>query len=214
MSARPLVGHVSHSGRVRRAWDSNSRLLGFPGRTRQRAFQQRSSSGIPPVVGAGARPGRPSDRRGSSEPGERPPCRALRGGRTPCAGLAHQSRRRPDRAASESTNGRRTSGVGATFHRAQPLEGDARRVRIRWVRRGRCARRSSPASAARYAYGGVKYCRTKDLPLEAQVVAERSLGQLTRPFVPLVRDAVYPWSLHAFLRNEFDDTVAPCWSWP
>jgi len=64
------------------------------------------------------------------------------------------------------------------------------------------------------AYGGVKYCRTKDLPLEAQVVAERSLGQLTRPFVPLVPDAVYPWSLHAFLRNEFDDTVAPCWSWP
>jgi len=65
-----------------------------------------------------------------------------------------------------------------------------------------------------YAYGGIKYCRTKDLPLEAQVVAERSLSRQTRPFVPSVPDAVYPWSLHAFLRNEFDDNVAPCWSWP
>ena len=71
-----------------------------------------------------------------------------------------------------------------------------------------------PLEPAVYVYQGIKYCRTSELPLEAQVVADRSLAPQARPFVPLVPDAVYPWSLHAFLRNEDDGVSSPCWSWP
>lgn len=53
-----------------------------------------------------------------------------------------------------------------------------------------------------YEYSGVRYCRTSDLPIEARVTFERLQAFLDRPFVPAVPDAVYPWWLESFLRDE------------
>jgi hypothetical protein len=49
---------------------------------------------------------------------------------------------------------------------------------------------------------GIRYCRTGDLPLEAKVAFERLHTFLDRPFVPGIPDAVYPWWLESFLRDE------------
>lgn len=59
-----------------------------------------------------------------------------------------------------------------------------------------------PVRPTVYEYSGVKYCRTSDLPIEARVTFERLQTRLDRPFVPAVPDAVYPWWLEAFLRDE------------
>lgn len=53
-----------------------------------------------------------------------------------------------------------------------------------------------------YEFSGVAYCRTSDLPIEARVIFERLQAHLDRPFVPAVPDAVYPWWLESFLRDE------------
>ena len=53
-----------------------------------------------------------------------------------------------------------------------------------------------------YECSGVKYCRTSELPLEARVTFERLQANLDRPFVPAVPDAVYPWWIDLFLRDE------------
>lgn len=60
----------------------------------------------------------------------------------------------------------------------------------------------TPVRPAIYDCSGVKYCRTSELPLEARVAFERFQVHLDRPFVPAVPDAVYPWWLELFLRNE------------
>jgi hypothetical protein len=53
-----------------------------------------------------------------------------------------------------------------------------------------------------YDSSGVKYCRTSELPIEARVTFEGLQAYLDRPFVPAVADAVYPWWLDIFLRDE------------
>lgn len=53
-----------------------------------------------------------------------------------------------------------------------------------------------------YESGGMLYCRTSDFPLAARVTFERLQSRLSRPFVPSVPDAVYPWWVDAFVRNE------------
>jgi hypothetical protein len=60
-----------------------------------------------------------------------------------------------------------------------------------------------------YECSGVKYCRTSDLPVEARVTFERLQAHLDRPFVPAVPDAVYPWWLESFLRDELPEEVNP-----
>ena len=59
-----------------------------------------------------------------------------------------------------------------------------------------------PVRPTIYECSGVKYCRTSDLPIEARVTFERLQTHLDRPFVPAVPDAVYPWWLESFLRDE------------
>lgn len=59
-----------------------------------------------------------------------------------------------------------------------------------------------PVRPTIYECSGVKYCRTRELPIEARVTFERLQTHLDRPFVPAVPDAVYPWWLQAFLRDE------------
>lgn len=59
-----------------------------------------------------------------------------------------------------------------------------------------------PVRPTIFEYSGVKYCRTRDLPIEARVTFERLQTHLDRPFVPAVPDAVYPWWLESFLRDE------------
>ena len=53
-----------------------------------------------------------------------------------------------------------------------------------------------------YQAEGLTYCRTSDFPLEARVTFERLQSRLSRPFVPSVPDAVFPWWVEAFIRNE------------
>ena len=60
---------------------------------------------------------------------------------------------------------------------------------------------------------GVKYCRTSDLPIEARVAFERLQTHLDRPFVPAVPDAVYPWWLEAFLRDELSTKPMDAHDW-
>lgn len=60
----------------------------------------------------------------------------------------------------------------------------------------------TPVRPTIYECSGVKYCRTSDLPIEARVTFERLQTHLDRPFVPAVPDAVYPWWVESFLRNE------------
>lgn len=59
-----------------------------------------------------------------------------------------------------------------------------------------------PVKPAIYECLGVRYCRTSELPIEARVAFERLQTFLDRPFVPAVPDAVYPWWLESFLRDE------------
>lgn len=59
-----------------------------------------------------------------------------------------------------------------------------------------------PVRPAIYESLGVRYCRTSELPIEARVAFERLQTFLDRPFVPAVPDAVYPWWLESFLRDE------------
>jgi hypothetical protein len=59
-----------------------------------------------------------------------------------------------------------------------------------------------PVRPTIYECSGVKYCRTSDLPIEARVTFERLQTYLDRPFVPAVPDAVYPWWIESFLRDE------------
>jgi hypothetical protein len=59
-----------------------------------------------------------------------------------------------------------------------------------------------PLRLSVYEFSGVKYCRTSELPLEARVTFERLQAHFHRPFVPAVPDAVYPWWLDCFLREE------------
>lgn len=65
-----------------------------------------------------------------------------------------------------------------------------------------------------YESSGVKYCRTSDLPVEARVTFERLQARLDRPFVPAVPDAVYPWWLESFLRDELPTKSIQASVWP
>lgn len=87
---------------------------------------------------------------------------------------------------------------------------------MRWV----CARdafgeqdlpeQPRPISVTVYEHAGIRYCRTSDLPLEARVTFERLQAFLDRPYVPAVPDAVYPWWLESFLRDELSSkSMAP-----
>lgn len=64
-----------------------------------------------------------------------------------------------------------------------------------------------------YESSGVKYCRTSDLPIEARVSLERLQAHLDRPFVPAVPDAVYPWWVDSFLRDELTTKSLPASVW-
>lgn len=59
-----------------------------------------------------------------------------------------------------------------------------------------------PVRPTIYECAGVKYCRTSELPVEARVTFEQLQTHLDRPFVPAIPDAVYPWWLDCFLRDE------------
>jgi hypothetical protein len=66
-----------------------------------------------------------------------------------------------------------------------------------------------------YHQGGVRYCRTSELPLEARVVAEQVLPRKARPLVPRIPDAVFPWALEAFLANQIHSRPSEAtWTWP
>lgn len=71
----------------------------------------------------------------------------------------------------------------------------------------------APVRPPLYEWSGVKYCRTSDLPIEARVTFERLQTHLDRPFVPAVPDAVYPWWLDSFLRNELTAKSLPSSVW-
>jgi hypothetical protein len=73
--------------------------------------------------------------------------------------------------------------------------------------------RPTPLRPTIYESSGVKYCRTSDLPLEARVTFERLQAHLDRPLVPAVPDAVYPWWLDAFLRDELATKTLPALVW-
>lgn len=70
-----------------------------------------------------------------------------------------------------------------------------------------------PVRPTIYESSGVKYCRTSDLPIEARVTFERLQSYLDRPFVPAVPDAVYPWWLESFLRNELPEKALSASDW-
>ena len=70
-----------------------------------------------------------------------------------------------------------------------------------------------PLRPTGYDRSGVKYCRTSDLPIEARVAFERLQTHLDRPFVPAVPDAVYPWWLEAFLRDELSSRPMDAHDW-
>jgi hypothetical protein len=71
----------------------------------------------------------------------------------------------------------------------------------------------TPLRPTIYESSGVKYCRTSDLPIEARVAFERLQTHLDRPFVPAVPDAVYPWWLDSFLRDELTTKSLPASVW-
>lgn len=71
----------------------------------------------------------------------------------------------------------------------------------------------TPLRPTIYESSGVKYCRTSDLPIEARVTFERLQTHLDRPFVPAVPDAVYPWWLDSFLRDELTTKSLPASVW-
>lgn len=70
-----------------------------------------------------------------------------------------------------------------------------------------------PVRPTIYECSGVKYCRTSDLPIEARVSFERLQAHLDRPFVPAIPDAVYPWWLESFLRDELTTKSLPASVW-
>jgi hypothetical protein len=70
-----------------------------------------------------------------------------------------------------------------------------------------------PVRPTIYECCGVKYCRTSELPIEARVTFERLQTHLDRPFVPAVPDAVYPWWLESFLRDELPSESMQALAW-
>ena len=70
-----------------------------------------------------------------------------------------------------------------------------------------------PVRPTIYECSGVKYCRTSELPIEARVTFERLQTHLDRPFVPAVPDAVYPWWLESFLRDELPTKSMQTLAW-
>ncbi len=71
----------------------------------------------------------------------------------------------------------------------------------------------APVRPTIYERRGVRYCRTSELPIEARVAFERLQAFLDRPFVPTVPDAVYPWWLEAFLREELSTKSMHAIAW-
>jgi hypothetical protein len=71
----------------------------------------------------------------------------------------------------------------------------------------------APLKPTIYECLGVRYCRTSDLPLEARVAFERLQPFLDRPLVPTVPDAVYPWWLESFLRDELPTKATQAVVW-
>ncbi len=110
-------------------------------------------------------------------------------------------------------------------HRATPIARTASGLGrsgwqlVRWV----CAQDSfgrqeipeppMPVRPTIYESSGVKYCRTSELPIEARVTFERLQAFLDRPYVPAVPDAVYPWWLESFLRDELSSKSMPPLAW-
>jgi len=70
-----------------------------------------------------------------------------------------------------------------------------------------------PVRPTIYECSGVKYCRTSELPIEARVTFERLQTHFDRPFVPAVPDAVYPWWLESFLRDELPTKSMQVLAW-
>lgn len=97
---------------------------------------------------------------------------------------------------------------GPRIAQASPMCGQGAWDVMRWA----CAREAfgrqelpeppMPVRPTVYQWCGISYCRTSELPIEARVTFEQLQTRLERPFVPAVPDAVYPWWLDCFLRDE------------
>jgi len=90
---------------------------------------------------------------------------------------------------------------------------------MRWVcaqdafRRQELPEPPMPVRPTIYERSGVQYCRTSELPIEARVAFERLQAFLDRPLVPAVPDAVYPWWIESFLRDELPTTSTQAIVW-